>query len=70
MTKDYTSQRASGYYSYLLRLWLVHQSGTPTWHAVLEDPRTGERLSFADLQRLCEFLNERANDLVSPDDKG
>ena len=44
------------YYSYLLRLWQVDGAGSPIWRASLEDPRTGERRGFADLESLVAFL--------------
>lgn len=44
---------APGYRSYLLRFWRAdHQH----WRATLEDPHTGERRAFADVERLTEFL--------------
>lgn len=50
-----TAQR---YRAYLLRLWQVDDDQTVAWRALLEDPRTGERLGFADLPSLFAFLNE------------
>jgi hypothetical protein len=45
------------YRVYLLRLWLAEsEDGRPVWRAALEDARTGERHCFADLARLCAFL--------------
>ena len=45
------------YRAYLLRLWQAEgDDGHPVWRAALEDARTGERLGFADLTRLCAFL--------------
>jgi hypothetical protein len=45
------------YIAYLLRLWqVVGSDGQPVWRAALEDARTGERHGFADLTRLCAFL--------------
>jgi hypothetical protein len=45
------------YRVYLLRLWLAEgEGGRPVWRAALEDARTGERRGFADLARLCAFL--------------
>ncbi len=46
------------YQSYLLRLWRVDQSGSGNWRASLEDPRTGERVGFANLEDLFVFLME------------
>jgi len=50
-----TEQRR--YRAYLLRLWRTDdERGSPVWRAALEDARTGERHGFADLARLCAFL--------------
>ena len=47
------------YYAYLLRLWQVRTDGEVVWRASIEDPHTGERHGFADLDRLYEFLEEQ-----------
>ena len=48
------------YRAYLLRLWLAEgEDGQPVWRAALEDARTGERHGFADLARLCVFLEQQ-----------
>jgi hypothetical protein len=44
------------YLAYLLRLWQVEIRHKPVWHASLEDPHTGERKGFPDLESLCAFL--------------
>ena len=45
------------YRVYLLRLWQAGDAdGQPGWRAALEDSRTGGRHGFADLARLCVFL--------------
>jgi hypothetical protein len=52
------------YLSYLLRLWRVDEAPTDAvadmvWRASLESPFTGERMSFACLEDLCDFLREQ-----------
>ena len=48
------------YRAYLLRLWQAEgDDGRRAWRAALEDARTGERRGFADLARLCAFLEEQ-----------
>jgi hypothetical protein len=58
------------YRVYLLRLWqATGKDGQPAWRAALEDARTGERLGFADLARLCAFLRKQTaawNDEATP----
>jgi hypothetical protein len=44
------------YIAYLLRLWQESYAGTTIWRASLEDPHTGQRQGFADLERLLSFL--------------
>jgi hypothetical protein len=44
------------YKSYLLRLWSGTDVSNKTWRASLENPHTGERLGFENLERLFAFL--------------
>lgn len=44
------------YCSYLLRLWPAQRDGQVVWRASLEDPVTGVRRGFADLEQLFAFL--------------
>jgi hypothetical protein len=61
-----TEQRR--YRAYLLRVWQAHDAdGGPIWRAALEDARTGERHGFADLARLCAYLEEQAANWTGPD---
>ncbi len=46
------------YQAYLLRLWLTGDDDAAVWRASLEDPRTGERHGFADVNSLLTFLAE------------
>jgi hypothetical protein len=47
------------YIAYLVRLWQTGLADTPIWRASLEDPHTGERRSFANLDVLFAFLEAR-----------
>jgi hypothetical protein len=47
------------YRSYLLRLWSVGPEPCD-WRAMLENPSTGERQGFANLDALCEWLHAQA----------
>ena len=49
------SQRS--HISFLLRLWQVESQSIPVWRASLEDPATGERKGFADMEALMQYLN-------------
>jgi hypothetical protein len=53
-----------GYLAYLLRLWRVNDDGKPVWRASLENPHTGERHGFANLQLLFAFLEEKTVELA------
>ncbi len=48
-----------GYLAYLIRLWQTGDSGSFTWRVSLEDPRSGQRLGFANLQSVFAFLKEQ-----------
>jgi len=50
------------YRSYLLRLWRVQTDGQ-SWRAMLENIETGERLGFASLKKLIEFLQKLDEDV-------
>lgn len=49
------------YFSYLLRLWQREDSGTTVWLASLEEPLTGERRGFSDLEALFDFLRAQTS---------
>lgn len=44
-----------GHISYLLRLWQTDSDGL-VWLASLENPMTGERRGFNDIDELTDFL--------------
>lgn len=52
------------YASYLLRLWQERDEDAAIWRFSLDDPRTGERVGFADVETLLRFLNERMSSAV------
>jgi len=52
-------ERGSDYMSYLLRLWRTSTDGQGVWRASLTDPLTAERIGFADLEALFEFLRRQ-----------
>lgn len=49
------SRERADYTSFLLRLWRM-PGAAAIWAASLENPRTGERLSFVDMESLFVFL--------------
>jgi hypothetical protein len=53
------AEERRGYIAYLLRLWRERNAGVDVWRASLEDPHTGQRQGFADLDRLLSFLKEQ-----------
>ena len=68
------------YISYLLRLRRVSgqdesqtSSERVTWHASLEDPRTGQQHHFASVEEVLEFLRaqmgEMSDSATSPGDR-
>ena len=44
------------YLSYLLRLWRVKTASGTQWRASLENPVSGERQGFSDLEALFTYL--------------
>jgi hypothetical protein len=52
------------YLSYLLRLWRTGTSGE--WQASLEAPVTGERVGFANLDALVNFLRTQTTTGTRP----
>jgi len=47
------------YYSFLLRLWKSEQKeNTVTWRASLESTDPTERIIFADIDELVEYINQ------------
>jgi hypothetical protein len=56
------------YLSYLLRLWRVggdggaHREEKAVWRASLESPLTDERIGFASLDALIDFLRQQIDD--------
>jgi hypothetical protein len=53
-----------GYLAYLLRLWRVNTDQGPVWRASVENPHTGERHGFANLELLFAFLEEKTRELA------
>ncbi len=52
------------YLAYMLRLWQVRDNEKMIWRASLESPHTGERLGFANLEALFDFLSAEMGDPV------
>jgi len=50
--------RQKRYQSYLLRLWLAADEKGSLWRASLENPHTGEHLTFATPERLRQSVAE------------
>jgi hypothetical protein len=50
-----------GYISYLLRLWREKSGQTTWWRASLQDPLSGQRVGFAQLDELVAFLREQTS---------
>ena len=52
----------SRYLSYLMRLMWVDREGSPPWRVSLQSPHTGERLNFASLEALMNYLEEKSRE--------
>jgi hypothetical protein len=55
------SDQGTDYHASLLRLWRDHHGGA--WRASLQDAESGERLGFADLERLFAYLLRLTNEV-------
>lgn len=47
--------------TFILRLWREAHPKTSSWRAILEDPSTGERIGFANIELLFSFLIEQSD---------
>ena len=59
------SDTRARYLSYLLRLLSVDREGNPAWRVSLQSPHAADRLNFADLEALMNYLEGKlreAND--------
>jgi hypothetical protein len=61
LTEDETMEETR-YLSYLLRLWAVKSAGVTYWRASLENPTTGDRQGFPNLEALFTYLEWVAQD--------
>ena len=63
---------APRYRAYMLRCWEVRNpqpGGSATWRFSLEDPHTGVKQGFADLEVLADFLQAELEQSDSTRDK-
>jgi hypothetical protein len=54
---------ARGYVAYLLRLWREKGGESTQWRASLQDPHSGEKVGFAHLEDLFDFLRRETGHL-------
>ena len=47
------------YLAYLLRLWRTGLGENVVWRASLQDPQSGQRIGFASLDEVVEFLEQK-----------
>jgi hypothetical protein len=52
------------YFAYLLRLW--RENHDVSWRALLENPNSQERIGFANLTELIEFLESKTGEAITP----
>jgi hypothetical protein len=52
-------QNERRYISFMLRLWLTQDGTQSIWRVSLEDPVSGERRGFANIEQLCAFLKRQ-----------
>jgi len=61
---------ARNYIAYLLRLWREQGGESTRWRASLQDPHSGERAGFANLEELFGYLRRETGDLLERDTCG
>ena len=67
MDNEHSSR--TSYLAYMLRLWRAgSHNGLAVWRASLENPHTGELITFGDANALFDFLVERTNSLAETAD--
>ena len=54
---------ARDYVAYLLRLWRETSGESSRWRASLQDPHSGERIGFASLEELFDYLRRETGSL-------
>jgi hypothetical protein len=57
------------YMAFLVRLWHIDDHRPLVWRASVQDPHTGVRRSFADLESLFAFLREQTDGTRANPDK-
>jgi hypothetical protein len=57
-------KKTYAYHAYLIRLW--QEDAHSPWRATLEDPHTGERKGFADLDSLITYLKTQTDPTTPP----
>jgi hypothetical protein len=56
------------YIAYMLRLWPVGNKTKQVWRASLEDAHTGERMGFANLDELFDYLRQQTGMEANPEE--
>jgi len=57
------------YAAYLLRLWREKGGGAIGWRASLQDPHSGEKVGFANLEELFGFIRRETADLLERNER-
>lgn len=56
------------YFAYLLRLWRENRHSP--WRVLLENPNAEEKIGFANLDELIEFLQNKTGEAIEPNRLG
>ena len=62
-------EKVRDYVAYLLRLWRETGGKSNRWRASLQDPHSGNRVGFASLEELFEFLHRQVVAATNSDEK-
>jgi hypothetical protein len=49
------------YLAYMLRLWRMNSAVPSDWQASLEDPHSGKKIGFANLESLLSYLRDQTS---------
>ena len=60
MASSKPASTSTPYLAYILRMWVTDRGDAARWQASLEDPDTGRRIGFANLEELFIFLMEQS----------
>jgi hypothetical protein len=62
------TKKPGEYMAYMLRIWPLRNKSRLLWRATLENAQTGERVGFASLDELFDYLRQQTGQASRPDE--